>query len=116
MQLSYLYVSVPDLQQALTFYRDQLGFEESWREGEGTVAFKVPGSSVELMIDVPPDTEERWATGPFFEVDDVAAFIREHQTFAWVGEPIDMPGGRTASFRDPAGNLMHVFDQSDTPT
>src|SRR5690606_39101611 len=38
MKLSYIYVSVPDLKEALVFYRDELGLDEAWREGESTVA------------------------------------------------------------------------------
>jgi hypothetical protein len=51
----------------MSFYRDKLGLEESWREGEGTVGFKVPGTDIELMLDVyeegAPDT-----TGPMFVI------------------------------------------------
>jgi catechol 2,3-dioxygenase-like lactoylglutathione lyase family enzyme len=65
MKLSYFYVSVPELQPALAFYRDELGLDEAWREGDGTVAFELPGSSVRLMLDVPPDDHARWSSGPF---------------------------------------------------
>ncbi|PZF83452.1 VOC family protein [Jiangella anatolica] len=112
MKLSYIYVSVPDLKEALAFYRDELGLEEAWREGEGTVAFQLPNSPIQLMVDVPPDSGENWSTGPFYEVDDLGKFVAEHGGLAWVGEPIEIPGGRSASFRDPGGNIMHVFDQS----
>jgi hypothetical protein len=47
------------------FYRDELGLDEAWREGDGTVAFELPGSSVRLMLDVPPDDHARWSSGPF---------------------------------------------------
>ncbi|RIQ28610.1 VOC family protein [Jiangella rhizosphaerae] len=112
MKLSYIYVSVPDLKEALVFYRDELGLDEAWREGESTVAFQLPNSPIQLMVDVPPDSGENWSTGPFYEVDDLAAFMEKHSGFAWVGEPIEIPGGRSASFRDPGGNIMHVFDQT----
>ena len=62
MKLSYFYVSVPELQPALSFYRDDLGLDEAWREGEGTVAFELPGTPVQLMLDVPRLRDE--AAGP----------------------------------------------------
>lgn len=112
MKLTYLYVSVPDLKPALAFYRDELGLEEAWREGESTVAFQLPNSPLQLMVDVPPDSGAQWSSGPFYEVDNVEQFMKEHDGFAWLGEPIELPGGRAVTFRDPAGNVMHVFDQS----
>ncbi|HWM22676.1 MAG TPA: VOC family protein [Ilumatobacteraceae bacterium] len=112
MKLSYVYVSVPELQPALAFYRDELGLDEAWREGEGTVAFELPGSPIQLMLDVPPDDHARWSSGPFYEVDDVERFVGEHPQLTWVGESIDVPGGRSASLSDPAGNIIHIFDQT----
>lgn len=112
MKLTFIYVSVPDLDEALRFYRDELGLDESWREGDTTVAFQLPGSEVQLMLSVPPDDGPRWSTGPFCRVDDVSTFMKEHDSFEWVGEPDDVPGGRSASFRDPAGNIIHIFDQA----
>jgi catechol 2,3-dioxygenase-like lactoylglutathione lyase family enzyme len=112
MKLTYIYQSVPDLPAALAFYRDGLGLDEAWREGEGTVAFELPGTDVQLMLDVPPDDHQRWASGPFFAVDDVVTFAKEHPDFQWVGEVIDVPGGRSATFADPAGNVVHIFDMS----
>lgn len=44
MQLTFMYQSVDDLPAALAFYRDALGFQEAWREGDSTVAFELPGS------------------------------------------------------------------------
>jgi catechol 2,3-dioxygenase-like lactoylglutathione lyase family enzyme len=112
MKLSFVYVSVPALQPALAFYRDELGLDEAWREGDGTVALELPGSSVQLMLDVAPDDHARWSSGPFYEVDDVKQFVKDHPHVSWVGDAIDVPGGRSATFSDPAGNIMHVFDQS----
>ncbi len=57
-------------------------------------------------------TITRWSSGPFYEVDDVKRFIDDHPHVSWVGEAIDVPGGCSAAFSDPAGNIMHVFDQS----
>jgi catechol 2,3-dioxygenase-like lactoylglutathione lyase family enzyme len=112
MKLTFIYQSVTDLPATLAFYRDVLGLDEAWREGDGTVALELPGSPVQLMLDVRPDEDQRWSSGPFFAVDDVKTFIAEHPQVDWLGGPIDMPGGVTASFTDPAGNVVHIFDQS----
>jgi hypothetical protein len=46
MKLTFIYQSVKGLPAALAFYRDELGLDEAWREGESTVAFELPGSPV----------------------------------------------------------------------
>jgi catechol 2,3-dioxygenase-like lactoylglutathione lyase family enzyme len=112
MKLTYIYQAVEDLPAALAFYRDELGFVEAWREGESTVAFELPGAPVQLMLDLPPDDGQRWASGAFFQVDDVAAFVKTHPDLSWIGDPIEVPDGRSATFADPSGNIIHIFDQS----
>jgi hypothetical protein len=42
---------------------------------------------------------------------DVVAFTKQHPDVRWVGEVIDLPDGRSASFADPSGNIVHIFDQ-----
>ncbi|AYY14024.1 hypothetical protein EF847_16270 [Actinobacteria bacterium YIM 96077] len=112
MKLTFMYQSVTDLPAALGFYRDELGLVEAWREGESTVAFELPGSPVQLMVDVVADDHPRWASGMFFEVDDVDAFVKQHSALPLVGEILDIPDGRLATFNDPSGNTIHVFDES----
>lgn len=112
MKLTFLYQSVKDLPAALAFYRDELGLVEAWREGESTAAFELPGSPVQLMLDVPPDDSPRWASGAFFQVDDVNAFVKEHPDLSWIDEPVEVPDGRTATFADLWGNIIHIFDQT----
>jgi catechol 2,3-dioxygenase-like lactoylglutathione lyase family enzyme len=112
MKLTFLYQPVDDLGAAVAFYRDGLGLDASWREGEGTAAFRLPGTEVELMLDVPPDDGPEWRAGGFFTVDSVDKFMAEHPGITWVGDVIDVPGGRSVTFQDPAGNTIHLVDQS----
>ena len=112
MKLTFLYQPVDDLEAAVAFYRDTLGLDESWREGKTTAAFKLPGTEVELMLDVPDAGDGERRAGGFFGVDDVDRFFAEHARVTPVGEVIDVPGGRAASFLDPAGNLLRIFDQT----
>ncbi len=110
MQLTFTYAPVPDLPAALAFYRDALGWEEAWREGDTTVALQLPGTEVQLMID---EVADRARPGPVFLVESVKEFFasnRDRITFG--AEPIDIPGGQWMSFDDPAGNPVYVMDQS----
>jgi predicted enzyme related to lactoylglutathione lyase len=110
-KLSLVYVPARDLKSALKFYRDQLGLVESWREGE-TVAFKLPGTEVELMID-PLGEGAHDTTGPMFELPSVDAFYAAQQgTMEFVRKPSDIPPGRWAAVKDPSGNMLYVFDLS----
>lgn len=112
MKLTYMYQLVDDLPAAVAFYRDELGLLEAWREGDTTVAFELPGTSVQLMVDIRPGPGEQWKSGPFFEVDNVDTFVREHPGAKWLGQAIEIPGGKAWSFADPDGNVAHVFDQT----
>lgn len=112
MKLMFLYQPVTDLEACVAFYRDELGLDESWREGKTTAAFRLPGTEVELMLDTPPADGPEWRAGGFFAVDDVEKFVAEHPNVRWLGEIIDVPGGRSAAFEDPAGNTIHLMDQS----
>lgn len=111
MKLTFLYQPVKNLEEAVAFYRDQLGLDESWREGETTAAIRLPGSEVELMLDVPPDEGPPWGAGGFYAVDSVDEFRRTHPDLDWQGM-IEIPDGKGAAFLDPSGNTLHVFDQS----
>lgn len=113
MELSFLYVPVPDLTPALAFYRDSLDLEEAWREGDTTVAFRLPGSDVELMIDADPALPQGLTPGGFFRVDDLDAWLAERSSVRLVQEPFPMPGGRAASVADPAGNTVYVFEMTE---
>lgn len=111
-KLSILYVPVRDLKSALKFYRDQLDLEESWREGDSTVAFKLPGTEVELMVDL-IEEGEHYTSGPMFAIPSVDEFYAANQgTLEFVRKPTDIPPGRWASIKDPFGNCAYVFDLS----
>jgi predicted enzyme related to lactoylglutathione lyase len=109
MKLTFVYTPVSDLKPALAFYRDALGWEESWREGDSTVALKLPDTDVELMLDV---LDQPASPGPAFFVDDVRAWRAEHADLKFLIEPKDIPGGYWAAFSDPAGNTVYLVDQS----
>jgi catechol 2,3-dioxygenase-like lactoylglutathione lyase family enzyme len=112
MKLEFLYTPTRDLQAALALYRDELGWEEVWREGDSTVSLKLPGTDVQLMLVVEgPDGGS--AVGPIFVLDDVKRFFAERPAALRAnGEPEEIPGGFLATFQDPSGNTIYVMDQS----
>jgi hypothetical protein len=115
MKLEFLYTPTADLQGSLALYRDGLGWEEAWREGEGTVSLQLPGTDVQVMLDLVEDGDGR--PGPMFVVESVARFTAERPAaLRACGEPTEIPGGFLATYEDPAGNRIYVMDQSTEGT
>lgn len=107
MKLTFLYVPVPDLEAAIPFYRDVLGLTEAWREGESTVAFALPDSDAQLMVDTDQDP-----AGPMYLVDRVDEWLAAHPDVDVRRPPIRIPDGSVATLADPVGNVFYVFDQA----
>jgi catechol 2,3-dioxygenase-like lactoylglutathione lyase family enzyme len=110
MRLDFVYLPASDLEGALALYRDTLGFDELWREGETTVGLAIPGGDTALMIDAA--AEPGWGPGPIFGVDSVDEWLSGQDGLDVVTPPFDIPGGRLMAFRDSAGNNAYVIDQS----
>jgi catechol 2,3-dioxygenase-like lactoylglutathione lyase family enzyme len=111
VKLRFIYQPVEDFSAALAFYRDTLGWEEAWREGEGTAAFRIPGNEVQVLLD--KDPRERQVSGPMFLVDSVDEFHRQNAgKVHFLIEPHDIPPGRYCAFEDVAGNVIRVIDNS----
>ncbi len=115
MKLEFLFMPTADLETSLALYRDQLGWEEVWREGETTVTLALPGVDVQLMLDA---NDPGAAFGPLFVVDDVAKFHDKRPAALQVVEaPSEIPGGFLATYQDPSGTTLYVMDQStDAPS
>jgi catechol 2,3-dioxygenase-like lactoylglutathione lyase family enzyme len=109
MRLDFIYLPTSDLAGALALYRDGLGFDELWREGELTVGLAIPGSETAIMLDAA--AEAGTPPGPIFGVDSVDAWV-DGRKLDVVMPPSDIPGGRLMAFRDPGGNHVYVMDQS----
>jgi catechol 2,3-dioxygenase-like lactoylglutathione lyase family enzyme len=112
MKLEFLHVPTRDLPAALALYRDELGWEEAWREGELAVSLKLPGTDVQLML-VAEEPDGGTAFGPIFVIDDAKRFFAERPAALRANaEPQEIPGGFLATFQDPSGNTIYVMDQS----
>lgn len=84
MKLTFLYAPAPDLAAGAAFYRDSLGLEEAWRNGDVTVAFWSPGRVVQVMV----STTDQPA-GPMYLVDDLTRWTADHPQM-----PVAVPGAR----------------------
>jgi catechol 2,3-dioxygenase-like lactoylglutathione lyase family enzyme len=112
VQLAFIYLPVTDMKEALRLYRDVLGWEEAWREGETTTSLRLPGTEVELMLDQ-DDGSGTSAPGPMFLVDSVKEFhARRRGELRFRFGPMEIPDGFLAAFEDPSGNVTYVIDQS----
>jgi predicted enzyme related to lactoylglutathione lyase len=110
MKLEFLYTPVKDLKAALALYRDALGWQEAWREGDSTVSLKLPGTEVQLML-VHAESGER--VGPIFVVDSVERFHADRpRELGTLEEPQEIPGGFIATYEDTSGNPIYVMDQA----
>jgi catechol 2,3-dioxygenase-like lactoylglutathione lyase family enzyme len=110
MKLEFLYTPVTDLKAALALYRDALGWEEAWREGDSTVSLKLPGTEVQLMLD---ETEAVEGRGPMFVVESVEKFHADRPgELGLREEPQEIPGGFMATYEDASGNPIYVMDQA----
>ena len=97
---------VADLEQALAFYRDQLGHTLIWRTNTAA-GLSLPDSNAELVL----RTENRPA-----ETDLQVASVREAvQRFIQAGGelvtgPFEIQIGKCAVVRDPWGNELVLLD------
>ena len=111
MKLEFIYMPAADLDAALALYRDTLGFDELWREGDLTVGLAIPGTDVALMVDAA--AEPGMGPGPIFITDDVKAFHAKHDGgYELTVPPFEIPGGFLSAFHDASGNIVYVMDQS----
>ena len=108
-QLDAVTVRVPNLDQGLSFYRDQLGHELLWRnDALGQAGLRLPDTDTELVLSTSLDYAPNWLVT---SVDDaverlVAAGGRV------VSPPAAIPVGRVAVVADPFGNPLILVDLS----
>jgi lactoylglutathione lyase len=106
-KLDCLLLRVPDLDAAVSFYRDRLGHRVLWRSAEA-VGFALPDADAELVVhlNIGPETDVLVE-----DVDkDVAVFVNAGGEA--LQPPFDIAIGRCARVRDPFGNELTLLDQS----
>lgn len=103
-----------DMDSAVSFYRDVLGLELRMRAGEDWTEFDVAGVTVALHGTREGHSPPGAGATVVFEVDDLDASVRALRSkgVAFEGDIREIPGtGRFASFRDPDGNLLQIFER-----
>ena len=128
ISLQYSHITVNDVDEALAFYRDALGFEVRNDVASGGFRWVTIGSTaqpgVELVLSEPHagrsqadgDTLQELLTKGVLPMivlrsDDLdTTFEKVRASGAEVlQEPIDQPWGpRDCAFRDPAGNMVRI--------
>jgi len=102
-------VPVPDLDQGLQFYRDQLGHDIVWRnDAEGQVGLRLPESQAELVLSTNFEYAVNWL---------VRSVSEAVETIVEAGgkvilELTQIPVGRLAIVNDPFGNALVLLDLS----
>ena len=102
-------VPVPDLDQGLQFYRDQLGHEPVWRnDAVGQVGLRLPESQAELVLSTNLDYAVNWLVTSVPEaVETIVAAGGKV-----IRKPTQIPVGRLAEVSDPFGNTLVLLDLS----
>jgi predicted enzyme related to lactoylglutathione lyase len=106
--LQRMIVSVAELDRALAFYRDALGFAERSRAGD-LVMLALPGGPPELLLHERPPTPGPAGVAASFLVDDVDATTAAAQKAGGtvIDAPADQPWGeRQSVLTDPDGHVL----------
>jgi predicted enzyme related to lactoylglutathione lyase len=100
---------VPDLEDGLAFYRDQLGHELIWRT-ETAVGLRLPESEAELVLQT---EDQRQEVDLLVDSADEAVRLIEQAGGQVIVPPFDIQIGRCAVIQDPWGNPLVLLDTSN---
>jgi predicted enzyme related to lactoylglutathione lyase len=103
-------IPVPDLDEGLRFYRDQLGHQLLWRNDTiGQAGLLLPDSTTEIVLSTEVGYAPTWLVPSLDEALDriTAAGGRV------VDQPRTIPVGRLAVVADPFGNRLALIDLSE---
>ena len=100
---------VPDLEDGLAFYRDQLGHELIWRT-ETAAGLRLPESEAELVLQT---EDQRQEVDLLVDSADEAARFIEQAGGQVIVPPFDIQMGRCAVIQDPWGNPLVLLDTSN---
>jgi len=97
-----------DLESALRFYREALGLEEKFRDGDRFAALELGGVTVALAAG---EEDRAGATALSFKVDDIQDAVQQLRgAGATVIRDVEEgPHEFRAVLRDPAGNAFIVY-------
>lgn len=112
--MAYLLNAVPvltvdDLDEAIAYYQDRLGFDLAWTWGEPPAVAAVVRDDVELNLARRGANGSRGASSVYLRLTDVDEFYSECQRRGAtpLGPPVDQPYGmREFSLTDVSGNKL----------
>ncbi|MGQ5260799.1 VOC family protein [Micromonospora sp. ZYX-F-536] len=112
-------VTTPDLPRLIAFYRDVVGFEQTYRfpdEGDPEfVALRLGNSELGLAADPKaggPSAALRWELCVYADDCDEAVDVLRAAGATVTEEPVDQPWGeRSARVTDPDGNRLLVLSR-----
>ena len=100
---------VPDLDQGLAFYRDELGHELLWRDDErGQAGLRLPDAETEIVLSTTLGQAPNWLVA---SVDEAVARVVAAGGRVLAG-PTAIPVGRLAVVADPFANALVLLDLS----
>lgn len=110
-KVTNVYYVVPDMDAALAFYRDTLGLNVKFQDGDKWTQFDVGGTQVAIATPAAGQAEPGSNATVVLQVDDLAATRDELSARGIaVSEVIGMGGhGSFFTCRDPAGNVVQFF-------
>lgn len=102
-----------DMDASVAFYRDTLGLNLRFQAGADWAEFDVDGATFALHGTRGAPMEHGGGATVVFEVDDLEASMRQLSTrgVTFEGEITEVPeSGRFSTFRDPAGNVVQMYE------
>ena len=110
---------VDDVEKAIEFYRDMLGFEVEMHPGPGFAALRL--EELRLLINAPGAGGAGVAGGdpepggwlrfqPEIDALDTLVMSRRDAGAAFRGDIVDGQGGRQIIVEDPSGNPIELFE------
>jgi catechol 2,3-dioxygenase-like lactoylglutathione lyase family enzyme len=102
-------IPVPDLDEGLRFYRDQLSHQLLWRhDGIGQAGLLMPDSTTEIVLSTEVGYAPNWLVA---SLDDALDRITAAGGRV-VDQPVTIPVGRLAVVADPFVNRLVLLDLS----
>jgi predicted enzyme related to lactoylglutathione lyase len=108
--LDYVGLTTRDVPRARAFFRDKLGLQTEDDQGDVFSQFTTRDGAM-WALKQPHATGDAGSVALYLRVEDVdAAYATwRERGVETVSEPSDQPFGRTFSFRDPDGRVLHAW-------
>lgn len=113
-RISHLFVYVDDLDAALAFYRDVLGFDVFHR-GEGSAFLRLPSDTTVLALQsrATAANDRDWML--VIDTEDIERRRTEITRTGTEISPVEpVPYGSAAQLRDPEGNLVELHQPNSS--